>query len=134
MFHGKQYEKQLRFFLKHEWSARDRVLSQNQSVLQDHVASIKQKTENVVHSDTRITNRILALSMEQGITIAANLMAANVVFSIIVLTFTGEGEGDGGGKGEPPKYEGVLRRSLKNQLKRLVKVLFRLADKAVAAS
>ena len=118
----------------YEWSARHEVLSQNERVLQSQVARVKLTTEKVFDSDIPITDRIQTLFMEQGIIIAANLMSVYMIFSTIVLVVTGGSKRGGREVGAPPKYKSALSRCLKNQLKRLVQALKRLAYKAVAAS
>ena len=69
--------------------ARLEILSQNWKDLQTQVARIQQTLEKVLDKDASLTERILTLFREQGITIISILTALTMTVSTIVFAITG---------------------------------------------
>ena len=120
--------------LKEEHSARLELVSQNKNELQGQYARIRQTIEKVLDSDTSLKERIKTLFREQGLTITAILTSVGMTITTIILSIKNAlGIGGGSGEGKPPSSDpNTVKRWVKKNLTALVRLLGKLASKALA--
>ena len=101
--------------------------------LKNQITSIKGTIAKVLDKDTSLSEKILTLFREQGITIASILMAIGMAIGVLVKALLLGGGGAVTSGGEPPKDKKGLKEWIRNKLKALASLLGRLRIKAAEA-
>ena len=90
----------------------------------------------MLDKDTSLSETIITLFREQGITIASILTATGMVIGVLVKALLQGGGGAAAASGEepPPKDENGLKEWIRNKLKALASLLGRLGRLGIKAA
>ena len=121
--------------LNDELATRQESIDLLKGRLKNQITSLKETIAKVLDKDTSLGEKIRTLSREQGITIAFILTAIGMAIGVLVEPLLpGGGGAISGGGGEPPtKDEKGLKEWVRNKLKALALLLWKLGMKAAEA-
>jgi hypothetical protein len=105
-------------------SLKEELASQNKKQLSSQFARIRQTIEKVLDGDTSFVEKIRALFREQGLTIAAIIIAVGLLISTVVGFLSG-----GAASAATPSPAGRAKGWVKKQLTALARLFSKLAEK-----
>ena len=117
--------------LNDELATRQESIDLLKGRLKNQITSFKETIAKVLDKDTSLGEKIRTLFREQGITIASILTAIGMAIGVLVEALLPGGGGAISGGGEPPpKDEKGLKGWIRNKLKALASLLWKLGMKA----
>ena len=121
--------------LNDELATRQESIDLLKGRLKNQITSFKETISKVLDKDTSLGEKIRTLFREQGITIASMLTAIGMAIGVLVEALLPGGGGaiSGGGAEPPPKDEKGLKEWVRNRLKALALLLWKLGMKAAEA-